>query len=67
MVSNDVEERPVMTIPEVADYLRISTWSAYELARTGDLPVLHLGRRIVVSRAAVERMLNQAGGAGGDA
>jgi excisionase family DNA binding protein len=40
--------RLVMTLEEVAKVLRISRSSAYMAARTGDLPVRRVGRRILV-------------------
>ena len=57
MVASEVEERPVLTVPEAAEYLRISPWTAYERVRSGDIPVLRMGRRILVSRAALEKLL----------
>lgn len=47
-----MSERLTLTIPEVADRLGISKNSAYELARQDQLPVpvIRLGRRIVVAR-----------------
>ena len=49
-----------MTIPEVARALGISRGLAYELARRDELPVLviKLGRRMVLSRRAVELLLS---------
>lgn len=49
----------VLTIAEVAAYLRISRGSAYEAARRGDLPTLRLGRRLLVPRVALEALLEQ--------
>ncbi len=49
-----------MTIPEVAKALGISRGLAYELAKRDELPVkvLRLGeKRMVVSKRALERML----------
>ena len=47
-----------MTIPEVAKALGISRNLCYELARRGELPVIRLGeKRLVISRVALERML----------
>ena len=48
-----------MTIPEVAKALGISRGLAYELAKREELPipVIKLGRRIVLSRKAVEMLL----------
>ena len=48
-----------MTIPEVARALGISRGLAYELAKRDELPVpvIKLGRRMVLSRKAVETLL----------
>lgn len=48
-----------MTIPEVARTLGISRGLAYELAKRDELPVpiIKLGRRMVLSRKAVEALL----------
>ncbi len=55
-----------MSIPEVARVLGISRGLAYELARRDALPVpvIKLGRRMVLSRKAVEALL-KAGKQGG--
>ena len=49
-----------MTIPEVAKALGISRGLAYDLARRNELPVpvIKLGRRMVLSRKAVEVLLS---------
>lgn len=49
-----------MTIDEAADYLGISRQSAYAAARSGYLPVLRIGRRILVVRRGLETMLSEA-------
>jgi excisionase family DNA binding protein len=46
-----------LSITEAAAVLGIGRTLAYELARTGELPTLRLGRRLVVPRHALERML----------
>jgi len=46
-----------LSVEEAAGLLGISTWLAYELVHQGELPSLRLGRRIVVPRAALERMV----------
>lgn len=48
------------TVPEVALMLGISRSTAYECVRRGEIPALVLGRRIVVTRAAVEHLLGAA-------
>ena len=49
----------VMSIPEFARACSISRGLAYDLARRNKLPVpvIKLGRRMVLSRRAVEKML----------
>ncbi len=53
---NQVELRTV-TVPEAAKILGISRGSAYEAAKTGELPVIRIGKRLLVSRTVLERML----------
>jgi excisionase family DNA binding protein len=50
-------ERPTCTIDQAAELLGISRESAYRAARSGELPVLHLGRRLVVPTARLAQML----------
>ena len=49
----------VMSIPEFAKVCSISRALAYDLARRDELPVpiIRLGRRMVLSRQAVEALL----------
>lgn len=53
-------ERLTMTIPEFARACSISRGLAYDLARRDKLPVkvIRLGRRMVLSRKAVEALLS---------
>jgi predicted DNA-binding transcriptional regulator AlpA len=52
-------ERATATITEVAIAFGIARSTAYELAQRDALPVpvIHLGRRMVVPRAALDRLL----------
>ena len=52
-------ERQTVTVEEAAQILGISRSSAYEAVRRGDLPAIRIGRRYVVPRAALERMVSQ--------
>lgn len=54
----------VLTVEEAAEVLRISRGLAYEQVRTGALPTIRLGKRILVPVAALERLLSGAGGSG---
>jgi excisionase family DNA binding protein len=51
------DSRLIYTIDEVAALLRISRSTAYECAQTGELPVLRLGRRVLVTRRTLEQLL----------
>ena len=48
------------TIDEVARALGVNRNSAYQAARIGELPVIRIGRRLLVPRVAFERMLESA-------
>lgn len=41
---NDAQNDEVMTISDVAQYLRISEAKVYELARNGAIPALRIGK-----------------------
>ncbi len=51
-------QRRTITVTETARLLGISRTCAYESVRRGELPAIHLGKRIVIGRAAIEAMLN---------
>ncbi len=52
----------VLTIPETAKILRIGRNSAYEAARRGQIPTIKIGKRLLVPRNALERLLAGAKG-----
>jgi len=54
-------EAATLKIEEAAQLLGIGRQTAYDLARQGKLPVLRLGKRLVVPKVALERMLADAG------
>ena len=53
--------RLTYTVAEAGELLGISRGSAYEAAKTGDIPVLKIGGRLLVPKAVLDRMLAQAG------
>lgn len=61
--SESTNERLTMTIPEFAAASGISKNLAYALAREDRLPVpvIHLGKRMVLSRRVVEKLLQDDG------
>ena len=50
----------VWTIPEAAKKLGIGRNTAYEAARTGEIPTIKIGTRLLVPREALERKLAEA-------
>ena len=61
--SLETSETLCISIPEAARLLGVSRNTGYEMARLGQLPVLKCGqRRLVVPKAALKRMLEEASG-----
>jgi len=52
-----MSKRLTLSVPEAAELLGVSRGVAYEAARSGELPTVRLGRRLVVPRAKFEAML----------
>lgn len=55
-----VEKRLTLTVPEAAEALGISRMSAYAAVREGTIPSLRIGRRLLIPRAGLDRMLAEA-------
>jgi excisionase family DNA binding protein len=51
------ERRATLTVTEAAKLLGIGRQLAYEGVKTGQIPVIKVGRRLLVPRAAVEKLL----------
>ena len=51
----------VFTVTEAAELLGVSRAFAYQLAARGELPVLRLGRRIVIPKVALLALVGAAG------
>ncbi len=60
-------DNATLTVDETAKALGISRNSAYEGVRTGEIPSIRIGRRILVPRLALDRLLENAGQLGGGA
>ena len=56
---NDLEKRLCITVPEVALMLGICRNFAYELVRRGEIPTIRFGKRILVPRIALEKILEK--------
>lgn len=50
----------VMTVSEVAEYLRVNPQTVYRKAKAGELPAVRIGRAIRFQRAELESWLKAA-------
>ena len=57
MAASDDGHRQTLTVEEAAALLGIGRNSAYQAVASGQLPVIRIGRRLLVPRAALERLL----------
>ena len=57
MQQNPDSERLTLTVEEAARRLGIGRNTAYEAARLGHIPIIRVGRRLLVPRAALDRLL----------
>jgi excisionase family DNA binding protein len=53
-----VTERQTLRIEEAAKILGIARNTAYDAAKNGQLPTIKIGKRLLVPRIAIERMLS---------
>jgi len=54
-------EKQTFSVPEAAEILGIDRNSGYAAAKNGELPTIRIGKRLLVPKAALERLLNTAG------
>ena len=55
------DDRDAFSVEEAGEILGISRGSSYAAVNSGDLPVIRIGRRYIVPRAALERLLGAVG------
>jgi excisionase family DNA binding protein len=63
VLSKQWKGRDTLTVPEVAKILGLSKPAAYAAANDGTLPAIRIGKRLIVPRVALERLLASAGAA----
>ena len=61
------DERLTVSVEDAARLLGISRGLAYEAARRGELPTVRLGRRLLVPRAQLLKLLGEAAPPNGSA
>ena len=54
------EDRLTITIPEFAKAFGINRATAYRMAKDGTLPVIRVGKRILIPKVALQRWLEDA-------
>jgi excisionase family DNA binding protein len=54
-----MEDKLTLSIEEAAKVLGIGRNLCYERAKTGEIPVIKIGRRLLVPRRALEKLLEQ--------
>ena len=59
-MAEDNTVRLVLSVEEARKLLGLSRGLMYEAVRSGQLPSVRIGRRILIPRAALERLLEQA-------
>lgn len=59
-MTTEALELRTLTIPEAAKVLGIGRTSAYRAARAGELPILKIRNRVLVSRDGLDEMLRGA-------
>jgi excisionase family DNA binding protein len=57
-----LDTRLCLNVPEAAKMLGVSRNFCYDLVKQGLLPVVRFGRRILIPKAALMKMLEQAKG-----
>jgi excisionase family DNA binding protein len=64
LTEGDVDPTPqptlTLTVTQAAELLGLSRNAAYQAIERKELPALRFGRRLVVPRAAIERLLAEA-------
>lgn len=55
----DWRVRPTVSVEEAGEIVGVGRSAAYEAARTGDIPTLKIGRRLLVPVARLRAMLGE--------
>ena len=64
MAQRDDGDRLTLDVPEAGRLIGLSRTSAFEAARRGDLPTIRIGRRLLVPKRALEKLLELAADVG---
>jgi excisionase family DNA binding protein len=53
----DWRQRDALTVEEAGRILGIGRWASYAAAKSGELPTIRIGKRLIVPRVGLERLL----------
>jgi len=56
---NPIDNRLCITVPEAAEMLCMSKNHAYKMVKEKQLPVVKFGKRLLIPRLALEKMLEK--------
>ena len=59
-VLKTAEEKLTYSVPEAAEMLGIGRSAAYQAIRSGQIPSVKIGKRIIVPKVALQRKLSEA-------
>jgi excisionase family DNA binding protein len=51
------DQPPFLTVQQASKLLHVSTWAVYQAIRSGELPVIRWGRRVVLQREDLAGLL----------
>jgi hypothetical protein len=57
VLSAQWDDRSTFTVLETAEILGLSSWAAWQAVNNGNIPTVRIGRRIIVPRHGIERLL----------
>ena len=60
LLSAQWDSRSTFSVPEAAEILGLSPFSAWAAVKAGYIPTIRIGRRVIVPRHALERLLSGA-------
>ncbi len=58
-MENTTEATQMMTVDEVADYLKLHPLTVRKLARTGEIPMFKVGRQWRVKRTLLDKWIDE--------
>ena len=58
MITTDTDAPLVYTVGEVQRILKLGRTSVYDAIARGDIPTIRIGKRLLIPKAAIDRLLS---------